>query len=126
MRTSAFPDRPWAGLLYRDLLIREGTGGVLPGLAQLCCSCSRSQCQAQHLRTQPAAEELCSKVLGARSLQAAPYEQVKLDEAQRKKKNLDFILLPRFYFYFPGVVNEHCQLKIPPLSFDLLLTLEGR
>lgn len=35
-------------------------------------------------------------------------EQVKLDWAQRKRKRLDFILLPRFYFYFLGIVNGLC------------------
>ena len=46
-----------------------------------------------------------------RPLPQAPSEQVKLDEAQRKRKNkrLDFSLLPRFYFYFPETVNGLCR-----------------
>ena len=30
-------------------------------------------------------------------------------KGQKKKKGLDFILLPRLYFYFPGIVNGLCQ-----------------
>ena len=45
---------------------------------------------------------------GARPLHAGPYEQLKLDEAQRNRTRLDFLLLPRFYFYFPGIVNRLC------------------
>ena len=54
--------------------------------------------------------QLCSEVLGARPLHVAPSEYLKLDKAQwkRKKKRLDFILLPRFYFYFPVIINGLC------------------
>ena len=37
---------------------------------------------------------------------------MKLDEAQEKKKRLDFIFLFRFYFYFLGIVNGLCQWHI--------------
>lgn len=37
---------------------------------------------------------------GAKSLHMAPSEQMKLDEAQRTKERLGFILLPKFYFFF--------------------------
>ena len=45
---------------------------------------------------------------GLRPWPAAPCVQVKLDEAQRKNKRLDFILLLRLYCCFPGIVNELC------------------
>lgn len=33
---------------------------------------------------------------------------MKLDEAQRKEKRLEFILLSSFYVYFPDIVNGLC------------------
>lgn len=56
--------------------------------------------------------ELWSEELDVRPLPQAPSEQVKLDEAQRKRKRktrLDFSLLPRFYFYFLETVNGLCR-----------------
>ena len=43
----------------------------------------------------------------------------------KAKKRLDFILLPRLYFYSWGIVNGLCWWQIPPLSFVLLLLLKG-
>lgn len=54
--------------------------------------------------------ELWSAAPRARPLHNALHEQVTLHKAQRKsEKRLDLILLPRFYFYPPGIINELCQ-----------------
>ena len=59
--------------------------------------------------------ELWSEGLDVRPLPQAPSDQVKLDEAQRKRKTrLDFSLLPRFYFYFLETVNGLCGLQAHP------------
>ena len=99
--------------------------------AQLRCSVSGLQCQVQCLCTRPAAAILnwvpCAEILhtarlaevlaailhyglwseepGVRPLPPAPNERVKLGSTKRKKR-LDFILLPRFYFCVPGMVRE--------------------
>ena len=54
--------------------------------------------------------ELGSQVPGMRLLLTASYAQVKLGKAQRKreKKELDFILLPKLYFNFLGILNRLC------------------
>ena len=100
-----------------------GRGRVLTRHAQLCPSGSdhheeRSdsnrgtlppswiECYEQSLCTHPWAEVLVQpfhprnlfEVLGIRPLHTAPFKQVKLDEAQRKRKRLDSILLPHSIF----------------------------
>ena len=64
------------------------------------------ECYEQSLCTHPWAEVVVQpfhprnwfEVLGIRPLHTAPFKQVKLDEAQRKRKRLDSILLPRSIF----------------------------
>ena len=58
----------------------------------------------------PSHQTLWSEVPRAGPLPMASCAPGKLDEAQRKSKlkRSDFILLPRFYFYFPGLVNGVC------------------
>lgn len=48
---------------------------------------------------------------GAGPLHEAPSHPAKLDSAQRKRKRLDFIWLPRFYFYFQGIVHGRWELE---------------
>ena len=40
--------------------------------------------------------------------------EARLSTKERGKKRLDFILLPRFYFNFPGTVNELRRRQWPP------------
>lgn len=110
-------------------ILSEWEGPEFLKLVQLCCLSSRSQCQESLYKAHHHHLELSfvSSVsahgleLGVRSccflqgtlvwrarykaLSAATYEQVKLDEAQRKKR-LDSISLSRFYF--PGIVSGLC------------------
>ena len=129
------PHRLWEGLRYRDLVSGEGGGRSSPqsGLVRCAARGSRLRCRAQRLCTRPAAailnwraraqyfcaqdaaelscaaQPFCMRSSGLRPLPAvATCEQVKRDEAQGKNKRLDFILLLRFYFCFPGIVNELC------------------
>lgn len=122
--TSPWWTRPWGRLLYRDLISREGVefsgagAGVLLTLqVHWICFCIK-----------PAAiltRSVCTSPCRLGALHAAPYEQAKMDEAprERKKKRLDLILLPRFFFL--GIVKELCWCQILPLPFVLLLILQG-
>ena len=62
---------------------------------------------------------ICGLKLRTNPLYMARYDQVKPDQAQRrkKKKRLDFLLLHKFCFYFPGVFNRLCPMT------ELLLLL---
>ena len=123
------PERLWAGCFTGFLSEGRGGSGVLSWWAPLHCSHSTWRCQhgvsdvachrhlelpccAQHLCTRSRPELTCqhsrftlgtlSEVPGVRPPHVAPYEQVKLDEAQRKrkkKKRLDFIT--QILFLFP-------------------------
>lgn len=100
-------DRPWAWLLYGDLVEGAGcVGGVLTGQAQMCCSwhsfvsvpgaAPLHSAHHRHLGLRCRTQRLCTRlelrcrvlpfcsgnsaeVLGVRSLLAGPYEQVELD-----------------------------------------------
>ena len=54
-----------------------------------------------------------------RPLHAAPCKQVRLDKSQNKRKMLDFVLLPRAYFLFPG----NCSWTLPVTAWWYLHVL---
>ena len=133
-RAHALPNRLqlWVGLLYGDLV---GGGGVLMGQAQLCCSHARSQrgCSVS-ARSPPPPFWICTRPWswGVRSrhfaggtavwrasrvqglcvpcgiLPASETRGSTKKKRGKKKKRLEFILLPRFYSYFPGIGNGLC------------------
>lgn len=123
----------------------SGVSRVLTWLPCLVhCSCTGHRCHfellccARCFRAEVAAELRCycrcfalgilSEVSGVGPLHMAPCEKVKLREAQSGGGGLDFITLyfiTRLYFYFPGIVNMLWWWKTLPLSFVLLLNLEG-
>lgn len=99
--------------LLAEMLYGALVSGVLPGPAQLCCSqlqitvlgvaiCPQLHTiyPAEVLGAALSHLELWCEVLGAKPLDVAPCEQVKLDKAQGKKVRLYYQIL----FLFP----ENC------------------
>ena len=113
------PRKAAAGPLYRARLPAWGRGGVL-GAATARSPLARPKRQVWRLCNGRA---LPSGGLGvaisrrelrceARSeaLHVASYAQAKLEPGKwKRKKKLDFILWPRFYLYFPRLVDELCR-----------------
>ena len=133
---------------------REVQGQSFCLTAQLCCSRSRSLCLVQHLCTRPTAAILNCSVLCSAFPHGPPSWGVrrshyalgtlvwsasckasargtlwasKTRRTQRKrKKKLDFILLPRFFFYFLGIVNGLCWWQNHSEDKWLLLVMSGK
>ena len=104
---------------------RGGEGRVLPSLHRCAAQGSRLphqvqrptaailKCRGQGFCTRSAelncwVQPFWEEEFWSEASAAAPCVQVKLDEAQRKNKRLDFILLLRLYCCFPGIVSELC------------------
>ena len=98
------------GLFFPQSL---GEGGVLSGLVQLCCSISRSQ---RPVQTPHASRchvwHFWPEGPGSRSLHGAPYQQVKLAQAQRKRGN------KRVQVYYPDSILISWE-----FSWALLMTI---
>ena len=132
--------KPCEGLLYRDLVRREGGEftQVSAGAGVLLLAPDAEWEEASGHRA--AADILnwgaCAVLLSAhgmcswsakgsiwsaetRPLHAAPCKQVRLDKSQNKRKMLDFVLLPRAYFLFPG----NCSWTLPVMAWWYLHVL---
>ena len=135
---AALPDRPWVGLLYVDLISGEGRewssraseagAAVLlrcqiavPGAVSLRAT-RRSHfallSHAQRFCTWPAelqcpAQWFCTRNSGLRGRGKAsvqgPLQASETRRNTKEKEKKGKILLLRFYFYFPGIVNGLCR-----------------
>ena len=121
-----FPERPWAGLLYRVPVCGEGRGSrgaqFSRGLSRCAAQVAQMPVRGQRLRTRPAAILNWAVGVGRSHFslgtlvwsawcKASARGPLRASETGRstKEKMLDFILLPRFYIYFPGIVNGLCR-----------------